>query len=204
MNLALFDFDGTLTTTPTYTGFVRLAVSPRRKLFGGLILSPMILGYRTGAVSEPAIRKAISRVAFWGQAHDRIRGLGERYASEVLPGLVRPMALERIAWHKDRGDRVVVVSASLDVYLEPWCRALGIEVICTQLEAREGVLTGRYVDGDCCGEEKSKRIRAQYALDRFAAVYAYGDTDEDRQMLEMGQALLPVAGSPRIVSWTRT
>ncbi len=28
-------------------------------------------------------------------------------------------------------------------------------------------------------------MRAQYALDRFAAVYAYGDTDEDREMLEL-------------------
>jgi phosphatidylglycerophosphatase C len=185
MNLALFDFDGTITSAPTYTGFVRFVVRPRRRVVGGVILSPLILGYRLGMVTQPAIMTAVSRVAFRGDELERVRRLGERYAGDILPGLVRPMALDRIAWHKNRGDRVVVVSASLDVYLEPWCRALGIEVICTQLEARGGVLTGRYIDGDCCGEEKSKRIRARYALERFAAVYAYGDTDEDRQMLEM-------------------
>jgi phosphoserine phosphatase len=31
---------------------------------------------------------------------------------------MRPRAFERIAWHRARGDRVVVVSASLDVCLE--------------------------------------------------------------------------------------
>ena len=64
----------------------------------------------------------------------RVRALGEQFVRDVLPGLIRPIALERIAWHKDRGDRVVVVSASLDAYLIPWCRALGLDLICTELE----------------------------------------------------------------------
>jgi phosphatidylglycerophosphatase C len=183
MDLALFDFDGTITAEPTYPGFVRFAVRPRRKLVGGLILSPLIVGYRSGLVSDRVIRRVISRVAFWREDPNRIRGCGERYAAEVLPGMIGPMALERIAWHKARGDRVVVVSASLDAYLAPWCRTLGVEVICTQLETKDGVLTGRYVQGDCCGEEKSRRIRERYTLDSYSAVYAYGDTEEDRQML---------------------
>ncbi len=155
MDLALFDFDGTITVKGTYPDFVRLAVRPRRKLLGGALLSPLILGYRLGLVSDRGIRRVLSRVGFWGEEPDRIRRIGERYAEEVLPGLVRPMAIERIAWHRARGDRVVVVSASLDVYLVPWCRTLGVEVICTELEVKDGVLTGRYLDGDCCGEEKS-------------------------------------------------
>lgn len=80
---------------------------------------------------------------------------------------------------------MVVVSASLDVYLEPWCKSMGVDVICTQVEARSGHLTGKYVDGDCCGEAKATRIRRRYALSDYATVYAYGDTEEDRHMLEM-------------------
>lgn len=95
------------------------------------------------------------------------------------------MALERIAWHKGRGDVVVVVSAALDVYLEPWCRALGVDVICTRLEVRDGRRTGRYLRGDCCGNEKARRIRERYTLSEFETVYAYGDTEEDRAMLAM-------------------
>jgi len=185
MDLALFDFDGTITIKGTYPGFVSFAVRPRRKLVGGIVLSPLIVGYRSRLVSDRVIRKAISRVGFWGEEPDRLRRFGERYAEEVLPGLIRPLALERIAWHKARGDRVAIVSASLDVYLGPWCRTLGVDVICTQLEARDGRLTGRYLRGDCCGEEKARRIRERYALADYATVHAYGDTEEDRQMLEM-------------------
>jgi len=185
MDLALFDFDGTITLEGTYPGFLRFAVRPGRKFIGSIILSPLILAYRGRLVSDAAIRKVLSRVAFWREEPDRLRWLGERYAREVLPGLIRPMALERIEWHKARGDLVVVVSASLDVYLEPWCRSLGVEVICTQLEASNGRTTGKYVRGDCFGEAKATRIRERYPLADYRTVYAYGDTEDDRHMLEM-------------------
>ncbi|MEO5819471.1 MAG: HAD family hydrolase [Vicinamibacteraceae bacterium] len=185
MDLALFDFDGTITTRGTYPGFIRFAIRPRRKVSAGIILGPLIVGYRVGLVSDRAIRKAMSRIVFQGEQPDRLLRLGERYAAEALTDLMRPTALERIAWHKARGDRVVVVSASLDVYLEPWCATMGVDVICTKLEAHGGRVTGRYLRGDCCGEEKARRIRERYALGEYRTVYGYGDTEEDREMLEL-------------------
>jgi HAD superfamily phosphoserine phosphatase-like hydrolase len=95
------------------------------------------------------------------------------------------MALDRIEWHKQQGDEIVVVSASLDVYLEHWCRSIGVGVICTELEDAAGTLTGRYIKGDCAGAEKVRRIRARYDLNRFSRIYAYGDSEDDREMLEI-------------------
>jgi HAD superfamily hydrolase (TIGR01490 family) len=185
MDLALFDFDGTITTRGTYPGFVRFAIRPRRKVWAGIILGPLIVGYRVGLVSDRAIRKAMSSIVFRGEQADRLRALGERYAAEALPDLMRPPALERMAWHQARGDRVVVVSASLGVYLEPWCATMGVDVICTQLEVQGGRVTGRYLHGDCCGGEKARRIEERYALGEYGTVYGYGDTEEDREMLAM-------------------
>jgi phosphatidylglycerophosphatase C len=185
MDLALFDFDGTITTRGAYPEFVRLAVRPLRRVAGGVMLAPMIAGYRCGLVAEPAIRRIVSRVGFRGDDPVRVRGLGARYAACGIPPLLRPVAVDRIGWHKARGDRVVVVSASLDAYLEPWCRAQGLELICTELETANGRLTGRYRGGDCCGEEKARRIRRRYALEDYGTIYAYGDTEEDRPMLDL-------------------
>jgi phosphatidylglycerophosphatase C len=41
------------------------------------------------------------------------------------------------------------------------------------------------VGGDCCGQEKTRRIRERYTLSEYSAVYGYGDTEEDREMLDM-------------------
>jgi len=186
MDLALIDFDGTITTKGVYPDFLRFAVPRSRKLAAGIVLSPLIAGYKCGLISDPAIRRVLSRASFQGEDPARVGAQGERFVRDVLPGLIRPIAVERIAWHKDRGDRVVVVSASLDVYLLPWCRALALDLICTELEtASDGRLTGRYVQGDCYGPEKVRRIRERLQLDDYGAIYAYGDTEDDRAMLDL-------------------
>lgn len=183
MNLALFDFDGTITTKDTFTPFLRFSARPVRMLVGGVVLSPLIVGYRLGLVSARRGRPLAARLAFQGEKAVAVRELGLKYACEELPGVVRRRALDRIEWHKRQGDAVVVVSASLDVYLSYWCKSIGVELICTQLEEKSGTLTGRYVRGDCSGGEKLRRIREQYDIGRYSLIYAYGDTDEDRDML---------------------
>ena len=185
MDLALFDFDGTITTKGTYPGFVRFAVRPGRQILGGIALSPIIAAYYGRLVSDRAIRTVLSRVGFRGAEPARLRRLGVQYAADVLPHLVRPIARERIAWHQAKGDRVVVVSASLDVYLEPWCSTVGVEVICTELEVRDGRCTGRYRDGDCTGAVKAARVRERCRLGDYGTVYAYGDSEDDRELLEL-------------------
>jgi phosphatidylglycerophosphatase C len=186
MDLALIDFDGTITTKGVYPEFLHFAVPRSRKLTAGLLLSPVIAAYKCGLISEPAIRLVLSRASFQGADPARVRALGERFVRDVVPALIRPIALERIAWHKERGDRVVVVSASLDAYLTPWCQSLGVDLICTELEmASDGRLSGRYVRGDCYGVEKVRRIRERLALDDYDAIWAYGDTEDDRPMLDL-------------------
>lgn len=185
MNLALFDFDGTITASDTFTPFLRFAVRRRRVLAGAVLLAPLSIAYHCRMVPACRARPIAARFGFRGEDARTIRKLGRRYAAEVLPGCTRGVALDRITWHQQQGDLVVVVSASLDVYLQPWCDRIGVACICTRLEEGDGRLTGRYCGGDCSGAEKARRIVGHYELSRFRTVYAYGDTAEDREMLEM-------------------
>ncbi|HET9929374.1 MAG TPA: HAD family hydrolase [Polyangiaceae bacterium] len=185
MNLALFDFDGTITTRGTYLDFIRFAVSRRRQVIGSAALSPCMAAYRLGLVRERSLRPLVARVAFGGTPATTLRERGERFANIAIPPLVRDEAKRRIDWHKQQGDTIVVVSASLDVYLESWCRTHSLALICTQLEVRNGRATGRYVDGDCTGAEKKRRVLQRYEPERYDLVYAYGDTAEDDEMLSL-------------------
>jgi HAD superfamily hydrolase (TIGR01490 family) len=114
-----------------------------------------------------------------------VQHLGLEYATHVLPSTVRPRALEQIDWHQRQGDDVVVVSGSLSVYVRPWCEAIGIRCIATELDECNGRLTGRYRHGECTGMEKARRISSQFDLSRYSQVYAYGDTSEDLEMLAL-------------------
>jgi phosphatidylglycerophosphatase C len=184
VNLALFDFDGTVTFGDTFTPFLRRTASPSRRALGVPLLSPLVVAYRLGWLGASQMRAAASFVCFRGRAEADVRACGERYATG-FGERVRPESLARIRWHRDNGDTVVIVSASLDAYLRGWCRELGLELICTELESKRGTLTGRYRGGDCTGPEKARRVREQYDLARYETVYAYGDTAEDRELLAL-------------------
>lgn len=185
MNLALFDFDGTITTREMFPDFMRFAVTPRRLACGQVLLAPLVAGYRLGVVPGNAVRAAIVAFGFRGVAEQDILHAGEAFASDIIAGALRANAMERIRWHQAQGDRVVVVSGSFDAYLSPWCKQHGLELLCSRLAATDGVLSGRYLGAQCVGKEKARRIRERYDPDEYAAVYAYGDTHEDDEMLAM-------------------
>lgn len=184
MNLALFDFDGTLTDSDSFAPFLRFSASRRRSLAGTALLGPVILGYRLGLVPAPALRAAGVLACFYGRSEAEVRAQGRRYA-ETLSARVHQRGWQRLRFHRENGDRIVVVSASLDVYLRPWCEAQGFDLVCAELESRGGVLTGRYEQGDCTGRAKAERVRKSYDLARFPLIYAYGDSAEDRALLDL-------------------
>lgn len=185
MDLALFDFDHTITTRDTFTDFVHCALTRRRLAFGRAVLAPTIAGYRLGLVSADAIRAQIVRVGFTGLPQARVLESAHGFARDVLPNAIRPEAMRAIDRHRGRGDTVVVVSASLDAYLTHWCRTHGLQLLCSSLEARGGRLTGRYAGRQCDGEEKARRVRANFDLSAFARVHAYGDSAGDHAMLAL-------------------
>ena len=94
-------------------------------------------------------------------------------------------ALDKITWHQRQGHKIVVVSASMECWLQKWCTVNKVELIATRLEIKENKLTGRFATKNCYGPEKVQRIKAYLNLDDFNFIYAYGDSRGDKEMLEL-------------------
>ncbi|GGA81912.1 hydrolase [Arenimonas soli] len=183
MDLALFDFDGTITDREMFVPFLAHAVERRRFALGKLVLGPLALGYKAGFVSGDTIRAAAVRVGLTGVAVGHVQEAGESFASDVLPGVIRPVALERIRWHQERGDEVAVVTGALELAVGPWGRAHGLHVIGSVLAEIDGYFTGRYAGAQCLREEKVRRVCQRYELASYGAVHVYGDTPDDFALL---------------------
>lgn len=183
MDLALFDFDNTITHQDMFTAFIKQTVSKRRLAVFAVVLLPLLLAYKCRVISASFTRRVVIYCGFRGAKVLDMQAAGKRFSEEMIPAAVRFKALQKINWHKERGDRVVVVSASLDLYLKYWCKAHGVDLICSELTENGQVFTGKYRLQDCCGEEKVRRVRAAFKLEKYHAVYAYGDSEEDRAML---------------------
>lgn len=184
MHLALFDFDHTVSTCDTYSRFLRRVATARQLAAAKWTIGPWLLGYRLRLLSAERLRRRVTGHVFPGRAFDEIDALGRAFAAEDLSRLLRPCMMERIAWHRSEGHEIVLVSASLDVYLQPWCEQHGLVLICNTLESAGGTLTGRYAVRDI-GAYKADEIRSRYDLSRYARIHAYGDSSEDRSMLAL-------------------
>lgn len=185
MNLALFDFDGTITHQDAYTKFLFYATSKRRILFGGLITSPVIALYKLGLLPARYTRPVLSKMAFFGRKTTEVDALAARFVHDYLPSVIRPQALEKICWHQQQGDEIYVISASLSPYLALWCQQHGVKLLCSTLEEKQGRYTGRYLDGDCSLNNKTRLIKQALNLASYHRIYAYGDTYEDLPMLNL-------------------
>lgn len=188
MELALFDFDHTITDRDSYAGFLRRIATPDALKQARWKIGPWLLAYRATLVSAEALRRRVTRLAFAGRDAGEVGRLAQTYAEEALPAMLRPEMMQRIAWHQAQGHEVAVVSASLDAYLRTWCERHGITgLICNALAAKEGRLTGEYAGGEI-GMRKAALIHQHHDLSRYHRIHAYGDSREDRPILALAQA----------------
>jgi HAD superfamily hydrolase (TIGR01490 family) len=183
--LALFDFDGTLTRRDTYTRLLRYAVGGPRFYTSLAVLMPAFTAYFMGQISRTELKIRILTRCLGGYPVARYRALADQFAREQIPQLLRGNAVNRLRWHQSRGDRVIVVSASMREWLEPFCREHDVELLCTEIEVVEGRLTGRLVGPNCSDAEKVRRVQDHLDLTQYETVHAYGDSRGDREMLAL-------------------
>ena len=128
--------------------------------------------------------RAITRF-FSGMTIDELKSYGAQFAKKRLGVKLKPEAIRRIEWHKKQGHRLILVSASLDVYLVPWATLAGFDDILTsRLEVdKEGKITGKLQGLNCRREEKTRRLEALLGPRESYELYAYGDSRGDRELL---------------------
>ena len=185
MDLALFDFDNTITDRDCFSAFIPYALPKRRiQLAKPLAVLP-VLAHKLGLLPATLLRRWVVWLGFRGMKAERASKIGQQFAQQFVDEWVLDKAMEKIRWHQQRGDKVVVVSASLSLYLKPWCKQHGVDLLCSEIGVSKGKLTGRYIDGDCTADNKVRQVKRFCELKDFETIYAYGDSREDLPMLSL-------------------
>lgn len=187
MRLALFDFDGTLTRRDSLMPFLRHVGGTPRFASGLLQMSPVLGAYALGRLPNHVAKERVLAHFLGGRALADVQRLGTTFAQERVPALLRADTQARLQTHLARGDVCVLVSASLDVYLQPWAAQQGFEaVLCSSLvSTRDGRVTGALDGANCFGPEKVRRVLAWLGTRVPEHITAYGDSRGDTEMLAM-------------------
>lgn len=202
-DVAAFDFDGTLTNGGSVFDFLAAVSGRQAVLRATAALAPRLAqaALAGGTVADETKQELFVRV-LGGVDADRLDQVGAEFAVRHLAAHVRPEVRRRLDWHRGRGDKVVVVSASPDAYVKVAAdRLVADGAIATRLEVDDsGRLTGRYDGGNCRGEEKIRRLRLWMAdADTEGAhLWAYGNSRGDLRMLRAADTGVNVGRLGRI------
>jgi HAD superfamily hydrolase (TIGR01490 family) len=183
--VAAFDFDGTLTRRDTMFPFLMHTLGMTAFVRNVLVLSPTLAGYGLGLIGNDIAKERVFVRCLAGMNMDVLRQKSGMFATNVVPGLLRPEAMQRLRWHKQQGHRCVVISASLELYVQPWAINAGFDdVIATHLQTREeGHTTGKLDGANCFGMEKVRRLQALLGDRDGYTLLAYGDSRGDKELL---------------------
>ena len=124
------------------------------------------------------------------------------FAADVIARHLRAEAVERADWHRTQGHRLVIVSASLAVYLRPIAEHLRFDaVLATELEVGDdGRLTGAIDGANVRGAEKARRLDAWLARELPAPTRSCGPTATAPATRSCGHA--PTAPSASVATRT--
>jgi HAD superfamily hydrolase (TIGR01490 family) len=181
--VAAFDFDGTLSPRDNLVPFLRRVAGSRATL-EAVAATTAKLGVRgrrrwtRNAAKEEVVRRLLR-----GRDAEAVDMVARAFADDILRQHLKKEAIERADWHRTQGHRLVIVSASLAVYLRPVAEQLRFDaVLATELEvADDGRLTGNLAGANVRGPEKPRRLD-EWLGGSDAFVWAYGDSSGDREL----------------------
>lgn len=184
---AFFDFDDTLakgdSILPYLIYCIKRGLAPKRQLVkAAFAFLHWKLKPSTGRAAKETTLSFIK-----GRTVEEMDRIAHDFFLEVQSKAIFSSCLKEINDLRNRNVRIVVVSASSDVYMRALPHFLRVQdVICTECEVVDGRYTGK-VGKNCKGEEKVRRIQqwleAQgLAIDRERSS-GYGDSPSDAPML---------------------
>jgi phosphatidylglycerophosphatase C len=186
VTVAAFDVDNTLTVRDCVVPFMR-KVAGTGSLVASVLRRPFVVVRLVLGRDRDGLKALFVSAAFTGRSVDEVSDVAVRFASDIAEKWMRNDVSQRLRWHQEQGHVVVLVSASLQPYLDVLGDLLEVDaVLCTQLQAQDGVYTGALLGNNCRGAEKVVRLHewctaANLPLD--SVKFAYGDSSGDRQML---------------------
>ena len=126
--------------------------------------------------------------AYVGMTRSEINEYMLPFVAKVIEPMINTLALKIIHDHGDRGDTILLASATNELIVQPIAKRLDIQnVIGTQVKFINDKCTGEYIPPSALGEGKLKLVQQwmqRNNFDDFSGVTFYSDSINDLPLLE--------------------
>ncbi|EFN91906.1 putative HAD hydrolase, family IB [Prevotella amnii CRIS 21A-A] len=185
MKLYAFDFDGTITTKDTFIAFIRFVKGDLRTFLGLLLYAPILIMMKLKLYPNWKAKQQLFTYFFKGMNIKEFKLKCNEFARHNK-ALIRPLALIEIQKALKEGEKVIIITASIDMWVRPFFSELdkNIHIVGTKIEEKEGKVTGHFVTRNCYGAEKVNRLKEIMPNRNSYELISYGDSRGDKELLE--------------------
>lgn len=180
--LYCFDFDGTLTYKDTMFLYLKF-YNPAKFRVQFIRHIPLFVLLKLKLADAEKVKKSFIGSILKGQNETKIKEKSRKFFEVNYPKIVRENAMDFIKNIDQNNTESLLVTASLDIWTQPFADAFKMELISTKAEFKDGVFTGNFIGKNCNGKEKLERIKKEIADEKYDKIIAFGDTSGDRPML---------------------
>ncbi len=181
MQLVFFDLDGTITRRDTLFPYV-LSLLLRRpwRLPRLLAVLPTLLRFAAGRADHGELKGRFIRSALGGLPRSVIAAHTSRWVPQLLARGVFADALRAIDAHRSQQDHLVLMSASVDLYVPVIGAELGFDTtVCSTVRWNGDRLDGTLTSANVRDGEKVVQVRRLRLQFPDARAIAYGNSMPD-------------------------
>jgi phosphatidylglycerophosphatase C len=185
--LVVLDLDGTITRADTLIPFLAGCFLRYPRLSLKLLLVPLdALMWLLGRIDNAKFKTKLLTAVMGGLPITAVDSWAHEFARNIAERGCRPEMLSLITRCRNRGDRLIILSASPDIYVRYIADELGVgETVCTRLEVGPWTFTGRLASPNCKGEEKLRRLKEHLGSEVYDGLtLAFGNEESDLSILE--------------------
>lgn len=184
--IAAFDFDGTITHRDTLLAFASFVKGKFKVALDIAYELPRLGSCLFNIDLRQNAKETLLRRFFGGMTLEELQRVGTQFAQGPLNAHVKPAAIQRLKWHQAQHHTCVLVSANLDVFLNPWGKSMGFQhIITSRIAAPDGIVNGKLIGKNVWGPEKARRLVELLGPKENYELYAYGDSRGDADLLAL-------------------
>ena len=185
--LSVFDFDGTLTHSDSFVPFLRFAFGKRIFTLKMLRLVLPTLRCFSRRLTRDELKEVLITTFLTGVEARWVEEKAKIFCSRYWAKMMRQEGLSAVEAEIDSGAEVTLCSASPELVLRPFTDRLGIKLIGTQLDVKDGILTGKISGNNCRCGQKIARLKQIYGDLSAYHLRAWGDSRGDYELLYAAQ-----------------
>lgn len=185
--VVFFDLDGTISRRDTLFGYVAGFVRRHpSRMPRYLAVLPALIGYALGVRDRGYLKGALLHAVMGGALRKEVQAWTDEYVPMLIERGVFDEALAAIRKHRDAGDHLVLMTATVDLYVPDLAQALGFDAyLCSKVAWSEDHLEGWLTSPNMRDEEKAAALRRTVAKFPGRRLVGYGNSTPDLPHLKL-------------------